>query len=65
MPLFHVQDSDRPMWIVAGDWQSALGQWKHRIATENDGDDAEPEGIQYVCDDDDLIIRGEYQDKAP
>ena len=58
MPLFLIQDSDRPMWLVAADWGVALSQWKVLIASENDGDDAEPDGIQLVCPDDELMIYG-------
>jgi hypothetical protein len=56
MPLYQVQDSDRPLWVVAKDWQDALAQWKAVIAAENDGDDAEPQGIQHVCDNDELVM---------
>lgn len=62
MPLFHVQDSDRPMWIVGKDWHDALAQWKAQISAENDGDESEPLGIQHVCDNDELIVNGKYQD---
>jgi hypothetical protein len=58
MPLFHVQDSDRPLWVVAKDWSDAIQQWKQQIAHENDGDISEPQGVQYVCDNDDLLIYG-------
>lgn len=58
MPLFHVQDSDRPMWVIGKDWQDALTQWKTVIAHENDGDVGEPDGIQHVCDDDEIIVDG-------
>lgn len=56
MPLFHVQDPDRPMWVVAMNWQEAIDRWRDVIASENDGEVGdEPDGIQFVCDDDDLI----------
>jgi hypothetical protein len=38
MPLFQVQDSDRPLWVVARDWHHAVQQWKDQIAIENNGD---------------------------
>ena len=61
MPLFNIQDSDRPLWVVAKDWGDALEQWREQIIHENDGDVSDPQGIQYVCDDDDLLIHGELQ----
>ena len=62
MPLFHVQDSDRPMWIVATDWHDAIKQWQSQIATENNGDVGDPLGVHHVCDNDELIVKGVYQD---
>ena len=62
MPLYHVQDSDRPCWVVAASWNDALAQWRTLIAKENDdSDDADPQGIAYVCDNDELIIYGVLQ----
>lgn len=63
MPLYHIQDSDRPLWIVAKDWRDALDQRKAQIALENDGDEAEPQGIQHVCDNDELIVYGVFQEQ--
>ena len=58
MAIYHVQDSDRSCWVLATDWADALRQWKQVIAAENDGDDAEPNGIYRVCEDNELIING-------
>lgn len=58
MPLYQVQDSDRPMWVIAADWGRALIQWKELIARENDGEEAEPDGIMLVCSDDEILIYG-------
>ena len=58
MPLFHIQDSDRPMWVMSADWESALSLWKMHVAIENEVDVAdveEPLGIQFVADENDLI----------
>ncbi len=62
MPLFQVQDSARPLWVVAKDWHHALQQWKDQIAIENDGDSGDPNGIMHVCDGDDLLVYGVLQD---
>lgn len=53
--LYHIQDSDRPMWVIAANWQDALEKWKTKIREENEGECDEPEGIQRICDEDDLL----------
>jgi len=58
MPLFHVQDSDRPLFVVAKDWHDAYEQWREQIIHENDGDVSDPQGIQHICDNDELLIYG-------
>ena len=55
MKLFNVQDSDRPMFVVATDWQNALDKWKAKVREENEGECDEPQGIQLVCDEDELL----------
>lgn len=56
MPLFHVQDNDRPMYVVADNWQDAISRWQKVIEEENEGCAAEqPTGIVFVCTDNDLI----------
>ena len=61
MPLFYVQDGDRPMFIAAADFETALAQWRRQILDENDQDqsciEGAPEGIQCVTDRDDEIMR--------
>ena len=34
--LFHIQDPDRPMWVVAVDWSAALEAWRRQVASEDD-----------------------------
>ena len=56
--LFHVQDSDRPMWVLATNWQQAIQKWKTLIAIENDMIAScveEPLGVNFVCDSSELI----------
>lgn len=56
MHLFHVQADDRPMYVVADNWQDAISRWQKVIEDENPGCDAEqPTGITFVCSGDDLI----------
>ena len=57
--LFQIKDYDRPMWVVADNWTEALEKWKTVIANENDypeEDVTEPLGIDFICDDNDLIV---------
>jgi len=59
MPLYNVQDDDRPMWVVAVDYHEAIIKWRKLVAYENPSDDPdekiEPAGISKICDDDELI----------
>ena len=57
MKLYHIQDPDRPMYVVAANWQDALSRWKSHIREENDGEEGdEPSGITIIAEEDDLII---------
>lgn len=59
MPLFEVQDADRPMYVVDDNYSDALEYWKEAVAIENDipTNEVEPPlGIRFVCVNDDLII---------
>lgn len=58
MKLFNVQDSDRPMWVIADSYGHAVERWKVLVAKENDMwlDDVEdPQGVHFVCDHDELL----------
>jgi hypothetical protein len=57
--LYSIQDSDRPMWVVAADWADAVREWKERMAYEgcmSIEDVEECDGITLVCNEDDLIL---------
>lgn len=59
MKLFHVQDSDRPLYIVADDFSAAVTRWRQVILAENEGEFEpgelpDPDGVSLVCDDDEL-----------
>jgi hypothetical protein len=50
--LFHVQDADRPLYVLARDYSSALHRWIERIASENHltpADTEPPDGIALVA----------------
>ena len=59
MPLFEVQDADRPMFVIEADFQQAVKRWAENVAIENDITPAEvepPWGVRYIADNDCLII---------
>ena len=61
MPLYHVQDADRPLWIVAPDWSSAIATWKLVIENENGGESNDPDGVSLICDDDDMAFDPHFE----
>lgn len=71
MPLFRVQDSDRPMFVVADDFQQAIDRWRAIIVLENPDDDCSqtnPDGVEFLANDQEIILgpeigrlRGEVQ----
>lgn len=63
MPLYFIQDNDRPLWVVAKDYGQAAYVWKKIVAKENElpiDDVEDPYGIQYVCDDLQLVFNGDH-----
>ena len=44
--LFHVKDGDRPLYVVAHDWNEALALWRDIITSENDD-----------CGPDELVVK--------
>lgn len=59
--LFHVQDGDRPMYVLAKDWGDALLQWQGLIRRENEiepNERIDPDGISLVADHDELLLPG-------
>jgi hypothetical protein len=59
MSLYMIQDNERPMWVIARDYNDALRLWESRVREENDmaKDEAvdPPQGIQHICEQGDLI----------
>jgi hypothetical protein len=63
MPLYLIQDNDRPLWIVAKSYGQAEQVWKKIVAQENEIslDEVEsPKGINFICDDMDLVLNGDH-----
>lgn len=61
MPLFHVQDSDRPLFIIADDMQAAIERWRDVVEYENEGERPDwPEGVHYIADDDEIAVAEPY-----
>ena len=62
MPLYLIQDTDRPLWVVGKNYGQAEHTWKKIVAKENEIkiDEVEsPLGISFVCEDLDLILSGD------
>ena len=61
--LFHVQDPDRSMFVLAKNYEEALEKWRARIRLENVEDQCEepyeepifPQGVSYLADMADII----------
>lgn len=59
MPLFEIQDADRPMFVIEKDYQAAVDRWNEVVGDENDLTPSEvepPLGVRIVADNDNLII---------
>lgn len=57
MPLFHIQDFDRPAHVVAVDYEDAIAKWRRAVVAENEGDPGNlPDGVAVICYDDELIV---------
>lgn len=57
--LYLVQDDDRPLYVLAQDWNDALRGWQLRIRRENDmeaDEDCQPTGIQLVARHDEIVL---------
>lgn len=58
MPLYHIQDMDRPMWVIAENYGHAVARWTAVVASENDmaQEDVEPpQGVAHICEDCELL----------
>jgi hypothetical protein len=61
MPLFHIQDTDRPAFVVANGYQEAVAKWQRAIAKESEIELVDPpRGVTMLCDDDELIIADDF-----
>jgi len=62
--LYHVQDPDRPMFVVALSMQDAVSRWEAHIREENDCDAGDPpQGVTHTCDERDLLLPSELRRK--
>jgi hypothetical protein len=58
MNIYHVQDNDRPMFVIASSWDRALRGWRQLIQEENpeaDMSDVNPDGITFVAESNDIL----------
>lgn len=46
MKLYHVQDGDRPMWVVADDFEHAARRWRCQVAKEDPDERAGPDDVE-------------------
>lgn len=57
MPLFHVQDSRRPGYVVAESHEEAIEKWRFAMKDESGREPEEQPGkIVIICEDSDLIV---------
>ena len=59
MNLYHVQDDDQPMWVIANDYGDAVHKWKLQISEMDQMSISEvddPRGVAFVCAEEDLIL---------
>ena len=58
MPLFHIQDDDRPLYVVAHDYNQAVAKWQKIVKDENDDIEEPilPKAVALIADDHDLVI---------
>jgi len=50
MNLYHVQDSERPMYVIANDYGHAVSLWSRQISSENDDETPDPpDGVCMVA----------------
>lgn len=65
MKLFLVQDDDRPMYVLAADFNAALRVYRERMLVEDPElrpqDVPDPKGIQWVADADEVLIAEDGQ----
>ena len=55
--LYHVQDNDRPMYVLGKDYSEALSKWRKLVADENDGDPGEDaQGICLIANADEILL---------
>jgi hypothetical protein len=65
MNIYHVQDDDRPMYVLAQSWTDALERWQDLIQNENPGEclnGATPNGIALLAEKDDVLTWGAIRD---
>ena len=65
--LFHVQDSDRPIYVMAPDWQDAVKLWRELVELENGAPEEgerpyDPSGVALIADHDEVFV-APYDDR--
>ena len=66
MPLFHIQDNDRPGYVVAETYAEAESKWRKAVLNENDGEDyGPPNGITLICTNRELMVEDNWVEISP
>lgn len=58
--LYYIQESDRPMYVIANSYEEAFNKWVKLIRKENnmtpDEEVEPPLGIQFIAEENDIIL---------
>jgi len=63
VPLYQIQDADRPGFVFAANFSEAIARWSHAVAVENECDVTAvepPSGVNHLADDEDIIIADQW-----
>lgn len=67
MPNLYMIQDDRPLYVVANSFQTALELWRLQIEMENgcDCSNENPDGIAFCCSSEELLIPELYGGHRP
>lgn len=66
MPLFYIQDNDRPGYVKAKNYEEAVNKWRNAVSKENDDCDIDPpKGAQFLADDFEIILETDWVEPLP
>ena len=62
MKLFHVQDNDCPMYVLAENWTAAIESWRKHVSDGTEDEPAEPQSVHLVADEDEILVDAQRED---